>query len=58
MFCRGVKLGLSSIHRSTLFENRVVRRIFGLKRKKVQGVGEDCIARSFITCMHQQKLLE
>jgi hypothetical protein len=30
-----------------VFENRVLRRIFGPKREKV--AGEDCIMRSFIT---------
>jgi hypothetical protein len=31
-----------------LFENRVLRRIFGPKREEVVGGGEDCIMRSFI----------
>jgi hypothetical protein len=35
-----------------VFENRVLRRIFGPKREAV--TGEDCIMRSFITCtLHQ-----
>jgi hypothetical protein len=33
-----------------MFENRVLRRIFGPKRDEVTGVGENCIMRSFITC--------
>jgi len=39
-----------------VFENRVLRRIFGPKRKW-QEVGEDCIMRSFMTCTLQQILL-
>jgi hypothetical protein len=30
-----------------VFENRVLRRIFGSKRDKVTEVGENCIMRSF-----------
>jgi hypothetical protein len=33
-----------------VFENRVLRRIFGSKRVRRQEVGENCIMRSFITC--------
>jgi hypothetical protein len=33
-----------------VFENRVLRRIFGPKRDEVIGAGENCIMRSFITC--------
>jgi hypothetical protein len=33
-----------------VFENRVLRRIFGPKRDEVTGeIGENCIMRSFIT---------
>jgi hypothetical protein len=32
-----------------VFENRVLRKIFGLKRDGVTGGGENCIMRSFIT---------
>jgi hypothetical protein len=35
LFCTGVKHGHS--HRLRLFENRVVRRIFGPKREEVAG---------------------
>jgi hypothetical protein len=38
------------------FENRVLRRIFGPKRKW-QEAGEDCITRSIITCTLHQILL-
>ena len=34
----------------TLFENRVLRRVFGPKRDKVQGNGENYIMRSLIIC--------
>jgi hypothetical protein len=33
-----------------VFENRVLRRIFGSKREEVVEAGEDCIMWSFITC--------
>jgi hypothetical protein len=36
-----------------VFENRVLRRIFGPKGE----VGEDCIMKSFITCMLQERLV-
>jgi hypothetical protein len=44
-------------HRLRVFENRVLRRIFELKREKWQEAGEDCIMRSFITYMLCQILL-
>jgi hypothetical protein len=33
-----------------MFEIKVLRRIFGPKRKEAVETGEDCIMRSFITC--------
>jgi hypothetical protein len=39
-----------------VFENRVLRGIFGLERKW-QETGEDCIMKSFITFMLHQILL-
>jgi hypothetical protein len=33
-----------------VFENRVLRRIFGPKRVKWQEAGENCIMKSFVTC--------
>jgi hypothetical protein len=36
-------------HRLRAFENRVLRRIFGPKRKKDHG--ENCIMMSFIACI-------
>jgi hypothetical protein len=38
-------------HRLRVFKNRVLKRIFGLKRDEV---GENCIMRSFITCTPPQ----
>jgi hypothetical protein len=39
MFCLGVKLGLTlrEDHRLRVFENRVLRRIFGPKRDEMTG---------------------
>jgi len=36
-------------------ENRVLRRIFGPNMEEV--AGEDCLMRSFVTCMLHQILL-
>jgi len=36
-----------------VFENRVPRRIFGPKRNKVTGSGENNIMRSLIICIPQ-----
>jgi hypothetical protein len=33
-----------------VFENRVLRRVFGPEREKWREAEEDCIMRSFITC--------
>jgi hypothetical protein len=46
--CDSWSLTLKEEHRLRVFENRVLRRIFGLKRDEV--MGENCILRSFITC--------
>jgi hypothetical protein len=40
VFLTGVKLGLR------VFENRVLRRIFGIKMEKVVKAGEECLMRS------------
>jgi hypothetical protein len=37
-----------------VFENRVLRRIFGAKRDEVREVGENPIMRSFITFTPRQ----
>jgi hypothetical protein len=36
----------------------VLRRIFGLRKRKWWEAGEDCIMRNFITCGLHQILLE
>jgi hypothetical protein len=33
-----------------VFENRVLRKIFGRKRDEVTGSGEDYITRNFMIC--------
>jgi hypothetical protein len=43
-------------HRLGVFENRVLRRIFGLKRDGL--TGENCIMKSFMICTLRQVLLE
>jgi hypothetical protein len=53
----GVKLGLLTLreeHRPTVFENRVLRRIFGPKRDEVTENGENCIMRRFVICTLRQ----
>jgi hypothetical protein len=44
-------------HRFRVFENRVLGRIFGPKRKERQEGGEDYIMRRFISCSLHQMLL-
>jgi hypothetical protein len=41
-------LALREEYRLTVFESRVLRRIFGPKRDEV--AGENCVMRNFITC--------
>jgi len=52
VFCMGVKRGrsLREKRRLRVFENRVLRRIFGSKRDEVTGNGENCIVRSLMIC--------
>jgi hypothetical protein len=42
--------------RLRVFENRVLRRIFGPKRDKEKGTGENYIMRSLIICTSHQIL--
>jgi hypothetical protein len=35
-----------------VFENGVLRGVFGCKRDEVTGSGENCIMRSFMICEH------
>jgi hypothetical protein len=48
-----VKLDLS--HRLRVFENMMLRKIFGPKRE--EEMGENCIMRSFMICTPDQILL-
>jgi hypothetical protein len=41
-------------HRLRVFENRVLRRVFGPKSNEVREIGENCILSSFITCTFRQ----
>jgi len=54
----GVKLGLLLMEESRLraFENRVLRRIFGLQREKVTEVWRKYIRRSLMICTAHQIL--
>jgi len=42
--------------RLRMFENRVLRKIFGPKKKELTGSGEDYITRSFINSNNHQTL--
>jgi hypothetical protein len=52
--CETWSLALREEHRLWVFENRVMRRIFGPKREEVAG---DCLMGSFIACALRQILL-
>jgi hypothetical protein len=45
---------LKKERRLRVFENRVLRRIFGPKREKVRCTVENCIVRSFMIDTHHQ----
>jgi len=45
-------------HRLRFFENRALRRIFGLKSEEVKGSGENYIMRSVMICTAYQRLFE
>ena len=48
--CETCSLTLREEHRLRVFENRVLRRIFGRKRYKITGGGENYIMRSLMIC--------
>jgi hypothetical protein len=50
--CKIWPLTLKEEHRLRVFENRVLRRIFELRRDEV--IGGNCIKWSFITCTPRQ----
>jgi hypothetical protein len=54
--CETWSLTLRKEHRLRVFENRVLRRIFGPKTDDVMGGGggENCITRSFVICTLRQ----
>jgi hypothetical protein len=52
--CETWSLTLREEHRLRVFENRVLRRIFGPKREEVRENGDNCIMRSFMICTLRQ----
>jgi hypothetical protein len=52
--CETRSLTLREEHRLRVFENRVLRRIFGPKRDEVTGNGENCIMGRFVICTLRQ----
>jgi hypothetical protein len=48
--CETWSLTLREEHRVRVFENRVLRRVFGPKRDEVRGNGENCIMMSLVIC--------
>jgi hypothetical protein len=52
--CETWSLTLREEDRLTVSENRMLKRIFGPKRDKVTGDGENCITRSFVICTLRQ----
>jgi hypothetical protein len=52
--CESWSLTLREEHRLRVFENMVLRKIFGPKRDVVIGGWRNCIMRSFITCIVRQ----
>ena len=48
--CETCSLTLREERRVRLFENRVLRRVFGPKRDEVTGNGENYIMRSLVIC--------
>ena len=56
--CETWSLTLMGSRGLRVFENRVLRRIFGPKREEAQGSGEDYITRSFMICTPHHILFE
>jgi hypothetical protein len=54
--CEAWSLTLREEHRLRVFENRVLRKIFGPKRRKTDR-GENCIMMNFIACILHRILL-
>jgi hypothetical protein len=51
--CETWSLTLREECRLRVFENKVLRRIFGPKRDEIQGSGEDCITGNCVLSNHQ-----
>jgi len=56
--CETWSLTLTEEHRQRVFENRVLRKIFGPKREKATGNVEDYIPRSFMVSYSSQNILQ
>jgi hypothetical protein len=54
--CETWSLTLGEEHRLRVFENRVLRKIFGPKRRKMDH-GENCMMMNFITCILRLNML-
>jgi hypothetical protein len=52
--CETWSLTLREEHRLSMFENKVLRRIFGPKRDEVTRGWRNCIMRSFVICNLRQ----
>jgi hypothetical protein len=52
--CETWSLTLREEHRLRIFENRMLRRIFGLQRDEVMKGEENCITRSCTICTRNQ----
>ena len=54
--CETLSLTLKEEHRLRVFENKVLRKIFGLREMKLQGNGESCIMLSYTHCIFRLTL--
>jgi hypothetical protein len=54
--CETSSVRLREEQRLRVFENRLLRRIFGPKRTRPQGSGEDYITKNLMTCIHHKIL--
>jgi hypothetical protein len=52
--CEAWSLILREEHRLRVFENKVLRRIFGPRKDEVNGGWRNCIMRSFVICTLRQ----
>ena len=52
--CESWKMTLREERRLRVFDNMVLRRIFGPRRDEVTGNGGDCITRSLMICLLTQ----